>query len=369
MKKYMIIFLLIIGGVNLMAQVTINLQLPPVGIVQKNQLWNLSLINTGSSTAIVKLNMLMTDIATGQPVLSASTNTVNLPQGSRLLQYAELLPVTYTVLNSNYNVDPSSNGFLPVGNFNVCFQVMKHGAEAFQAVSEECTTIEIEPLTPPYLTIPADESEIEQDRPFFSWLPPNPISLFNNLSYSFKLVEVLPNQRGSEAVQQNIPLVLREFVTGNTFSYPNANPKLDTAKIYAWQVVANNNNLHVANSEVWTFKIKPGVQDDSRPVADAPFYKLKIEAGTAYFICDGSLRYEYINELNDTHSAIKIYDISNRSKKQLIKEYAENLKDGQNLVIVDLKKDVLKKGHIYLMELTNSRNEIWACSFQFKPSN
>lgn len=359
---------MITGGTGLLAQVTINLQLPPVGIVQKSQLWNLSLINTGSSAVVVKLNMVMTDIATGQSVLSASTNTINLPQGSRLLQYIELLPITYTVLNSNYNVNPASNGFLPVGNFNVCYQVMTHGVESFQAVSEECVSIEIEPLSPPYLILPADESEIEQERPFFSWLPPNPVSLFNNLSYSFRLVEVLPNQRSSEAVQQNMPLVSQQVVTGNTFNYPNANPKLDTAKVYAWQVTANNNNLHIANSEVWTFKIKLQ-QDNKRPVADAPFYKLKMEAGTSYFICDGTLRYEYINELNDKHATIQIYDISNRSKKQLIKEYTENLKDGQNLVIVDLIEDGLKKGHIYLMELINTHNEIWTCSFEFKPTN
>jgi hypothetical protein len=360
---------MITGGTGLLAQVTINLQLPPVGIVQKSQLWNLSLINTGSSAVVVKLNMVMIDVATGQSVLSASTNTINLPQGSRLLQYIELLPITYTVLNSNYNVNPASNGFLPVGNFNVCYQVMKQGVESFQAVSEECVSIEIEPLSPPYLTLPADESEIEQERPFFSWLPPNPVSLFNNLSYSFRLVEVLPNQRSSEAVQQNIPLVFRQFVTGNTFNYPNANPKLDTAKTYAWQVTANNNNLHIANSEIWTFKIKPNSLDNVKPLADAPFYKLKMDVGTSYFICNGALRYEYINDLNDKQVTVQIYDISNRSKKQLIKEYAENLKDGQNLVIVDLKEDGLKKGHIYLMELINTHNEAWTCSFEFKPTN
>jgi hypothetical protein len=368
MKKYIMILLLLAGSIKITAQVTINLQLSPVGIVQKNQLWNLSLINSGTAGMLIKLNMVMTDMATGQPVLSASTNTINLSAGSRIIQYAELLPITYTVLNSNYNVDPSSTGFLPVGNFNVCYQAMKQGPEGFKDITEECTSIEIEPLTPPYLSLPENEAAIEEDRPFFTWLPPNPTSLFNNLSYSFKLVEVLHKQQGSEAIQQNLPIVFLPGITGNSFNYPGANPRLDTGKTYAWQVVANNNNLRIATSEVWTFTVKRNEQ--GKPVlADAPFYKLKTETGTAYFVCNGVLKYEYINELNDQKAALNIYDISNKSKKQLLKEVAQNLKDGQNLISIDLKEDGLKKGHIYLVELINSRNEIWNCSFEYKPTN
>jgi Domain of Unknown Function (DUF928) len=368
MNKYIIILLLFAGSMKISAQVTINLQLSPVGIVQKNQLWNLSLINSGTAGVLVKLNMVMTDIATGQPVLSASTNTINLSQGSRIIQYAELMPITYTVLNSNYNVDPSATGFLPVGNFNICYQAMKQGAEGFYGITEECASIEIEPLTPPYLSLPENEAELEEDRPFFTWLPPNPTSLFNNLSYSFKLVEVLQKQQASEAIQQNLPIVFQPGITGNTFNYPTASPKLDTGKTYAWQVVANNNNLRIANSEVWTFKLKQNGQVN--PVAaDAPFYKLKLQTGTAYFVCNGVLRYEYINELNDRQAVINIFDISNKSKKQLVKEVTQNLNDGQNLVSIDLKEDGLRKGHIYLVELINSRNEIWNCSFEYKPTN
>jgi hypothetical protein len=80
--------------------------------------------------------------------------------------------------------------------------------------------------------------------------------LFSDLSYDLVLVEMLPGQSAEQAIQQNIPL----YTAGNredlSLLYPASNKALDTAKWYAWRVVAKNNHQLVAQSEVWTFTVK-----------------------------------------------------------------------------------------------------------------
>jgi hypothetical protein len=106
---------------SLQAQLIVNLQLPPDGITRKSQLWNMSLVNSTTSRLDLKINIVLTDMATSQPVLTAITPTVTLMPGARQIQANELLPITYNVVGSAYNIDQSPDGYLPVGRFKVCY--------------------------------------------------------------------------------------------------------------------------------------------------------------------------------------------------------------------------------------------------------
>jgi hypothetical protein len=371
MKKYILLLLTVVLTSNIsFAQVIINLQLPQTGLNVKSQLWNMTLTNTGTTPLSVKINMIMTDIASGQQVLSGSTNILYLQQGSKIIQYNDVIPVNYSVLNNNYTIDASPNGFLPIGNFNVCYEIAKKGGRGFETMAEDCATIEVEPASPPYLNLPDDEAEIEEKRPFFTWLPPAPLSLFNNLTYTFRLVEVFKNQSSAAAIQQNFPIVLQQHISGLTFQYPFSNTILDTGKIYAWQIAASNNNLPVAKTDVWTFKIKPPVNNTVYP-RETPYFKLKTALSSAYFVCDGVLKFEYTNEVNDSIVQVKIYDVTKQDIK-LIKLDSDliNVKYGQNLVDIDLSNNkYFISGHLYTVELINSKQENWNGKFEYKPIN
>jgi hypothetical protein len=373
MKKLLLVVAAIFLFAGSRAQVTITPQLPQTGIKLKTQLWNLGLSNTGAAPVTVKISMVLTETSSGQQVLSATSNLLSLSRGVRLIQYNNVVPVNYTILNNTYHVDASPNGFLPVGNFTVCYEILKQlpGAESFENIAEECTQIEVEPLAPPYLSLPANQSEIEELRPVFSWIPPAPAAFFNNLSYNFKLVEVLNGQNPDDAVQVNIPLLMKPFQTGNNMQYPASLPALENGKTYAWQVAANNNGLFVAKTEVWTFKLKVSAPGTTPYPNETPYYRLKQEVSNAYFVCNGVLKLEYDNEINDREITISIYDVSSKIKKKMnLKQNSIGLKYGQNFIDIDMRETSgMLNGHYYLVELVNGKTETWGGKFEYKHNN
>lgn len=372
MKKFIIAlivtFFISCGGIS---QVIITPQLPQTGIKLKTQLWNLGLSNSSVTPVSVKLSMVMTDISNGQQVLSASTGFIQLPQGVKLIQYNDVIPVAYTVLNTAYNIDATPNGFLPIGNFDICFEVLKPSGEILESIAEECVQIEVEPLSPPYLNLPADLSEIDESRPVFSWIPPSPVSFFTNLSYDFRLVGVLPNQNPDDAIQQNLPVLLTSNLYSSNLQYPGTASALDTGITYAWQVTANNNGLFIAKSEVWVFKVKALAFDTMVYQRETPYFRIKQEVSNAYFICDGILKLEYQNELNDNVVSFFIYDVTTKERIQI--QLPQNnlaLKFGQNFIDYDIRElNGIVSDHFYQIELVNSKKENWSGRFVYKQNN
>lgn len=369
MKK--IIMLLWAGffSMAITGQVVVNLQLPAAGLAIKSQLWNMTLSNTGTDPMSVKIAMIMTDVGTGQQVLSGSTGFFTLPPGNHFFQYGDVLPVNYVVLNSNYAVDASPDGFLPPGTYNICYEVLKLDEIAVR-LTEECADATVESLSPPYLTAPDDLAEIEETRPVFSWLPPAPAYLLNSLSYNFKLVEILLNQTSSDAVAQNFPLVTEQNLSASNLVFPASQVPLDTGKTYAWQVVANNNGQAVSASEIWTFKVSASATASSVK-NNQPYFKLKTTPASSYFICTGTLQLEYINELNDSTALVELYDESKDSRKKItLDDDVILLRHGQNLISIDLTNTAgIVQGHRYAVEITNSKKEVWKGRFLFKPTN
>ncbi|HYC28263.1 MAG TPA: hypothetical protein VEB42_05590 [Chitinophagaceae bacterium] len=316
MQKPILVLITILLSLGLRAQVIVNVQLPAGGIYLKSQLWSMSLVNTSSQDANVTIEVLLTDVATNQPVLSGVSRIIQLKKGVTQINAASASPITYNVLNAAYNVDANPMGFLPIGVFNVCYLVTKLDGDNFERLTEDCETIEIEPLAPPMLMLPFDEDEIETSRPLFSWIAPSPQSLFYNIQYDLTLVEVLPTQQGSDAIQQNLPVLSQQNIGMTTYPFPAGYPELDSTKTYAWQITARSSASPIAKSEIWTFKIRNAVPDTGTIVNGIFYAKTNRQIDAAYTICNGILRYEYINELNEEAVNTTLFDISN-SRKQV----------------------------------------------------
>src|SRR6187200_3654634 len=107
------------------AQVLITPQLPPVGITVKSELWNLSLVNSFPQSLEIQLEVQMTDVSNSQRVFSAISRPFILPKGTKNIRASDIMPLTFNVLNSSYNIDASPFGFLPIGIFNVCYTVIR----------------------------------------------------------------------------------------------------------------------------------------------------------------------------------------------------------------------------------------------------
>lgn len=344
------------------SQVIINLQLPPAGLQLKSQLWNMALINSETNAISIKIDMVITDISTGQVVLSGNTGSILLPPGTKQVQVTDVMPVQYNILNTSYNVDANPNGFIPLGTFNVCYSVLKNSHEVVSKIAEECETVTVEPVSPPFLTLPDDLSVLHENRPLFTWLPPAPINLFGSLSYEFKLVELSLNQTASDAIQSNLP-VLMSNVTEPLLQYPFSSSPLDTAKVYAWQVKALNNRIAVSNSEIFSFKIEnEGVKNDHRYNV---YTKLQGMDNIQLAHCNGVLKYEYVNIYNNPVIKLQLTDLTSKANRVIrLKEDSQEVVYGQNFLALDLgSNSELENNHTYLLVVTGAQGEAQAVKF------
>jgi hypothetical protein len=369
-KLFLMLFLL--GAMQIArAQLVVNLQLPAIGLSLKSQLWTMTLINTTNTPMTLKVSLTYTDASNGQAVFSGAATNVAMPTGAKQLQYADFMPVQYNVLNNSYNVSNDPNGFLPAGRYNVCYEFFRIVNDGMEKIAEECEQVDVEPVGPPMLTSPFDQSETDALHPLFTWLPPTPPFLFSNLSYDFKLVEVYSSQSPGDAVQQNIPLYQQQNISNASLQYPPSQAALDTAKWYAWQVIARNNGSYVAKSETFTFKVKLYAQSPFVYVDDQAYTKLQQQGVMSYFLCNGILKFHYINEAADSAVHLSIFDISDgKQTRVILPSDSVAVISGQNLIDIDLRANAtLKKNHIYQLELRNRRGELWIGKFRYTYSD
>ncbi|WP_207512924.1 hypothetical protein [Longitalea luteola] len=366
MKKVLLfIGLLAVCGVN--AQVVINPQLPPLGLTIKPQLWNVSLINTTGQNMNVQLQMVMTDAATSQAVLSGASPTFTIPAGVKLVTANDVSPVTYNN-GTGYTIDPSPAGFLPVGVYNICYTVTRWNKDIPEQIAEECVTAAVEPITPPQLVQPADSDRVLLRRPFFTWLPPTPHNSFSSLLYDWSLVEVQATQSAADAIQQNIPVLLQSNISFTSFQYPLSMAELDSTRLYAWRVIAKNNGMPVANSEIWCFRIQPFTNDTIKKPSSGTYAALRRTHDASYVISNGLLRYQYQHEINSNSIQFRITDITNANQTAIqLDSNLSAVKYGSNYITLDLTDKVgMIDRHMYLLEVTNAVNERWYLKFEYR---
>lgn len=371
MRKLILIGLMLIG-LRASSQVLVTIQLPPNGVVQKTQLWNLVLTSQSTGPKQVHIEMMMSDVQTGQQVMSGTTRIFTLPPG--MLQGNSILfgPIQYNSLSAAYYVDPGPAGLLPVGQFSVCYTVMEHVNDAVNRLNEECIEVIIEPLAPPMLQFPEDAAKLNSALPMFTWLPPMPSFLFTDLRYDLEVVEVFPNQSAADAVQQNIPFFRQSNISGNTFGYPMSAPVLLKDKQYAWRVIAKSMGSLVGASQVWMFSWGDTPGDQSNHNGNVPYVKMTkdFQVNTAIFF--DAVKFEYVNETTDTLWNISITDLTTPNRiTTTFPMQGISLRRGQNLVEWNpsIQKLSLLDKHSYLLELVNSRQETWRIRFDYRKQN
>lgn len=367
MKQKLFLLIGLMMGWGLQAQVVVTLQLPPLGLTVKPQLWNMSLINTTGASMTAEVQMVMTDAGTGQTVLTATTPSFILPAGVKAINAATVAPITYTV-GTGYNIDASPNGFLPVGVYNICYTITRWNNDASDPVADECVTAEVEPVSPPQLIQPGDSDQVLLRRPFFTWLPPTPYNSFSNLLYDYVLVEVQPMQSAADAIQQNVPVLLQSNISFTSLQYPLSQPELDSNKIYAWRVTAKNNLSPIANSEVWSFRLQKLTNDTFRTANNKGYYApLRREQDASYIISNNVLRILYQHEINSSTVQIKITDIDKTITQEVqLDSNHVAVKYGANYIDLDLSENGLANRHMYLLELTNDHNDHWYLKFEYR---
>jgi hypothetical protein len=345
------------------AQVSMTLQVPPTGVLVKNQLWNMLLVNSGNRSVLLRVSLVLLDEKTNQPVLTASTIPFLLSKGAKQFQAKDLSPIQYAYNGPATNADRDPNGLLPAGSYQACYTVLNI-EKGTAPLAENCIQLNVDPLSPPLLNTPADEGSLYTAYPQFTWLPPTPPGLFSDLSYDLILVEVLAGQGKADAIQQNIPVYSAGFIKNLYMNYPSSYRALDTARLYAWRIVALNNGRPTAMSDIWTFRVTvPPLSGRKREDGSYLFLKRGLDASVASV--SGSLKMVYNNEAADTVVKYTITSLSDPGNV-VVQQGTLALRGGNNLLSLTLDKAAAyNKGGIYLFKLINGRKESWSVKFNY----
>lgn len=365
MKKALFLFVCI-GLHHCYGQLSVNILMPPAGIMDKQQLWNIIATNTETEPLAVQVQIRFSEVNTGQPVFTGSSSLFILSPGTTQLTPSTMGTVLYNIVNPDYQMDPGPTGLLPVGTFTVCYDFL---ISKYAKVVQECQQINIPPLGPLLLMQPSNGTTLQDLYPVFGWLPPSPVNSFNNLRYDLRVVEILANQTGADAIKDNVPLFNTSSLAATNFPYTHNAHALEPGKKYAWQILAMNNLTVIAKSETWTFLIKEDAVQGSLPKPDPVFFKLRKEgAHDGYAVCWGNLRFDYLNETSDTAWHVLLEDLTApKHISFVIALDSTKLKRGQNLVNYDAAADkrFIDK-HQYVIKVVNSRNEVWQLRFEYR---
>ena len=357
------LFGLLLSGVmyTSQAQVSMTLQVPPAGVLVKNQLWNMVLVNSGNASLLVQVNLVLLDVQTNQPVITATSAPFSLNKGARQLQVRDLSPIQYSYSIPAARVDMDPNGMLPAGRYQACYTVVNAQKGSITLV-ENCIPVNVDPLSPPLLNTPGNEEKLITPYPQFTWLPPTPVGLFNDLGYAMVLVEVFPGQAKADAIQQNVPLNASVYTKDLFWNYPASTRSLDTGKVYAWRIVALNNHKPVALSDIWTFRVtnnKPAL-DIEKPT---PFVEVKRTQDAVIASAGNVLRITYDNAAADSTVKYTITSIE-EAGNPVVQEGSLDVQYGQNQLQVPLRNNrKIQSNKVYLFRFTSSRNESWTVKF------
>ncbi|MET0637671.1 MAG: hypothetical protein ABWZ25_16700 [Chitinophagaceae bacterium] len=353
-RKYIGLFLFCLPLI-VQAQFTLSVQLPPAGLIQREQLWNLVLVNNSNSIEDASVFLDLKDAATGVSMLSASSGNVLLGKGIKMITIKDVQPIQY-----NYGAGNVSGNFLPLGSYIACYTIVSN-SKGSNPLAEECVRLNINPLSPPMLNTPANKEVLQFGTPQFTWIPPAPLDMFVNLSYDISVVEVKEGQSPAESILYNSPIYVRSNIRAAFENYPSTYSSLEAGKTYAWQITARNGLSYAAATDVWTFS---KAVDSSKIEATNLSYVLlkdnKDEAGINY-ISLGHLNVKYYSFDKEHETTIRFLN----AEGTVLHEKRKKIKYGDNFLQFEL-KDRFRTGQIYLIEIIDQHNRIHSASFSIK---
>jgi hypothetical protein len=355
MKKiFLAALVLLFTGHTLFGQVTLQPVMPVAGLIQKNQLWNVLVINSTRTNYRCMLRVSLKDRATGMDVLTASAGQFDLAPGTRQLNINQLNPVQYNYLLAG--MDNRLQGLLPAGTYTACYELVSVASVKTENLAEECIQFDAEPLSPPVLIFPADSSLLENTPNQFSWVPPTPQGMFDRLRYELLITEIKEGQKAAESLQDNIPFYSDGTLFTNNMTYPPSAAVFEKEKWYAWQVTARDDRAYAGKSEVWVFKIgKPAVKVN--PVNDV-YLLLQNDAKGAYQINTRVLHIKYFSGSSDHETQIIFSD----EKGNVIKAVQQKVTRGDNYFDFTLNNQ-FNSNSVYKVTLADKSNKTHTLTF------
>lgn len=344
-------------------QLSITMQELPTGIVEKHQLWNLTVLYPGQNPINIHIEMTLMNVEYNQPVFSATSRTFSVSRGINVLRMPDVSPINYNYFSTG--LSGLNESFIPIGNYKVCYTIYSNDNHLEGPLAEDCMSLEIQPLSPPLLSMPENSVSIYERYPQFSWIPPTPIFLFNDLNYELLLAEVREDQTPEMAIQENIPLYQARRLQANFNSYPSTAKGLDTGKVYTWRIIAKNGESFAAMSEAWTFRVIANIPGGKVPET-VSFIEVKKNnnASNSAIIDKDQLGIKHYSYGKTYEAIIKIFN----EKGSLILKEKRTVQYGNNFFLIKLNKKFVENA-LYMVELNDFEGNRLRSSFRIKSNN
>lgn len=234
------------------AQTEVSVQLfqPAPNQLKIADLWRIKLVNTTQNTYTVCLFGTLEETAIGKLLVDATTARFTLPPGTKIVSGSEIQPIDANYYDDRYKQIFLRTGQAPAGEYRICVEVrLDCGA---QVLGRDCKSARVQPLTPPILISPADQSTVEDRFPTFSWLPPAPLRN-QRPTYQLRIVEVLGRQTPYDAMGSNPSWFERANLGPTVLQYPISARPFVPGNRYAWMIKAFSDGFPMGESEIWWF--------------------------------------------------------------------------------------------------------------------
>jgi len=240
-------------------QITVSLLRPPPNQLRAADLWRITLVNPTAETIEVYLRGFVTEVVAGQ-IADAQTRVFRLAPGTHLLDGNDVSPVKVNEAREPYKGIVTATGTVPSGEYEVCVFVKL--ASNDEDLGHDCYTQRIEQVTPSIPVSPANEAYVMDTWPTFVWTPPVPLPDGIRPEYTIRIVEILGEQTGYDAMTSNPAWYTTDGILTSIFVYPTSARLFQVGRRYAWQISAKAGELPLGESEIWTFTCGPTPEDE-----------------------------------------------------------------------------------------------------------
>lgn len=335
MKFKISIFTLLFFPCLLFSQLSVQFSSINQYLFTTKEALNVVVINSGTKAIQVQFSGKISKYGHGT-VVQFKTEPITLNVGANLITPTNLGFSEISYLDNDIMEIEHKTGSYPSGAYTICIwsactspdcDGLGPSAGAFE--QPVCTNIQIENPSPLLLNYPHDNSEIEETRPIYTWIPPAPVASSAALNYTMTLVEIYEGQSKSDALAMNIPLIEWTNINQPALMHPSDLPALVEGRSYAWQVQAYVGQTFFAKSEQWKFKIKK--VEKEKKIVGKQFVILKKDDNDIH-LAEDTLRLIY----NENKKVGKINLIVADENGKEIYRFEFDTKYGENVLLVDL---------------------------------
>lgn len=351
------------------AQYTVMLT-PSIGQMSGIQmLSDVQIVNPGTQTTSGFLQLECT--VSGRVVVRLKTGTLTLTPGMNAI--SNLLNRSVIEQGSDVLSYLQNTGFFPEGPYLICATLYRIDNTQ---LGYSCQSFRSTGANAPVLVAPPDKAVLKTFFPVFTWLPARRNGDFE-VTYDFRLAELLPGQSYAEAMASNPALVFERDLRATTYVYPASALALQEDKMYVWQVSSVFKEAQKQASEIWMFRykkdVKPVVKEKPKEVA-VPYPHLSKTFSASHYIFDKYLSFYYKNYSKEDSIDYKIAKVSKSGESQNIVALGKLALNGyDNYIKLNLpeqektKKEKRQKAAtdegFYIFSIVNSRKELWGLKF------